>query len=260
MARTMKTLALLTGWLLALSASAAEAKPDPRLYEMRTYHAAPGKLAALNARFRDHTVKLFAKHGMENIGYWVPMDDKDGATNQLIYVLAYANREAREMAWKEFMADPDWQKAWKDSEVDGPLVTKAESRFLTATDYSPAIRATVAEPRVFELRTYTAAPGKLGNLNARFRDCTVALFAKHGITNFAYWTPAAGEPGASDTLVYLVAHSSRDGAAAAFKTFGADPAWQAARKESEEKAGGPLTVQGGVKSVFMKATDYSPTR
>jgi hypothetical protein len=130
--------------------------------------------------------------------------------------------------------------------------------FLEATDYSPAIQpGTAAEPRVFELRTYTAARGKLGDLNARFRDHTVGLFAKHGLSQVGYWVPMKDQKGADDTLVYLLAHKSREAAAAAFKEFGQDPDWVAARKASEEKAGGPLTVTNGVQSVFLKPTDYS---
>ncbi|MBM3881048.1 MAG: NIPSNAP family protein [Verrucomicrobia bacterium] len=234
---------------------------ESRCYEMRTYHAAPGKFNDLHARFRNHTVKLFEKHGMVNLGYWVPMDEKDGAADTLIYVLAYPSREAREKSWKGFMSDPDWQAAYKASEVNGRLVAKIETQFLQATDYSPPIKPVVTgEPRVFELRTYTASPGNLGHLNARFRDHTVKLFEKHGIANVAYWTPAPKESGADDTLVYILSHKSREAAAASFGTFRTDPAWLAARKQSEEKAGGSLTTQGGVKSVFMTATDYSPLR
>src|ERR1700754_3982995 len=90
----------------ALISSAADI--DPRVFEMRTYHAAPGKLDDLNARFRNHTVKLFEKHGMTNIGYWTPIENND---NLLVYVLAYPSKEARETAWKEFQADEDWKKA-----------------------------------------------------------------------------------------------------------------------------------------------------
>jgi hypothetical protein len=252
---TSRLSACLAGLLLALPMLAAQ--PDTRCYEMRTYYAAPGKLEALHARFRDHTVGLFAKHGMVNIGYWVPMENPE---NQLIYILAYPSRETREASWKAFMADPEWQAACKKSELDGKLVAKADSVFLEATDYSPEIKPTKAEPRVFELRTYKASPGNLAHLNARFRDHTVALFQKHGIANVAYWTPAKGQPGADETLIYIVAHRSKDAAAENFKAFGQDPLWNKARKESEEKAGGSLTAPGGVKSLFMQAADYSPMK
>ena len=245
-----------TLFLTALAANGRAAQ-DTRCYEMRTYFAPPGKLEALHARFRDHTVKLFEKHGMTNLGYWVPLENPE---NKLIYVLAYPSREAREESWKKFMADPEWHAAWKASEENGKLVEKAEIQFLSATDYSPAITPSVKAPRVFELRTYTATPGKLGDLNARFRDHTVALFAKHGMVNVAYWNPAAKEKGADDTLVYLLAHASRDAAKKSFGAFGQDPDWVAARKASEEKAGGSLTVKDGVKSVFLTPTDYSPTK
>lgn len=107
-----------------------------RYFEMRTYTAAPGKLDALHARFRDHTNKLFQKHGMTLIGYWTPAEG-DTSKNTLVYILAYPDKEAREKAWKEFQDDPDWKKARAESETNGALVTKAESVFLKPTDYSP---------------------------------------------------------------------------------------------------------------------------
>ena len=229
-----------------------------RVFEMRTYYAHPGKMAALHARFRDHTCKLFEKHGMVNLGYWVPLDNPE---NKLIYILAYPSREAREQSWKEFMADPDWQAAYKASEVNGKLVSRFESSFLTATDYSPEIKAAKGtEPRTFELRTYTASTGNLGALDARFRDHTIKLFSKHGMENIAYWHLMPDQKDADKTLVYLLAHKGKEAAGASFKAFGADPDWVAARKASEEKAGGPLTVQGGVKSVFLAPADYSPMK
>ena len=105
-----------------------------RLYEMRFYHTLPGKLDALNARFRDHTVKLFEKHGMENVGYWVPQDE--AKKNQLIYILAFPDKAARDKSFKDFGADPEWRKAREESEKGGKIVEKIESIFLNPTDYS----------------------------------------------------------------------------------------------------------------------------
>jgi hypothetical protein len=194
---------------------------------------------------------------MTNIGYWVPIENPDC---RLIYLLAFPSRDAREASWKAFFADPDWQSVQKKTDANGRLVSQVESVLLSATDYSPAIKPTVAGERVFELRTYTASPGNLANLNARFRNHTLKLFEKHGMTNFGYWCPLADQPAADAALIYLLAHPSVEKAKAAFDAFRQDPDWLAARKASEEKAGGSLTVQGGVKSVFLKATDYSPTR
>jgi hypothetical protein len=238
--------------------SAAAADADARVYEMRTYYAAPGKLDALHARFRDHTLKLFEKHGMINVGYWVPIENPD---NKLIYIIAHANRQAADKSWQAFFVDPDWQKVVKQTEANGKLLSKSPDRiFLTATDYSRPIKPTSAGEHVFELRTYTATPGKLANLNARFRDHTLKLFEKHGITNVGYWVPMKDQKGADDTLIYLLAHKSVDAANASFDAFRKDPEWIAARKASEEKAGGSLTIKDGVKSVFMKPTDYSPLK
>jgi hypothetical protein len=106
-----------------------------RVFELRTYTAPPGKLEALKARFRDHTVKLFDKHGMTSVGYWVPQDAplKD---NTLIYMLAHDSREAAAKSWAAFRADPDWVKAKAESEKDSPLTTKVESIFADPTEFS----------------------------------------------------------------------------------------------------------------------------
>lgn len=249
------TFALALGVLLAVTASATA--EDTRLYELRVYYAAEGKLDALHARFRDHTTKLFEKHGITNIGYWVPIENPD---NKLIYVVSFPDREARNAAWKAFSADPEWQRVYKESHADGKLVDRVESTFLTATDYSPTIKPLEDEAGVFELRTYTASEGNLGALNARFREHTMKLFEKHGMTNVAYWNLVEGQEGADNTLIYILAHKDAESRNQSFAAFREDPAWLAARTASEEKAGGSLTVPEGVKSVLMKATDYSPIK
>lgn len=119
---------------LAAAASSAPAA-DERVFEMRTYIANPGKIAALHSRFRDHTCKLFEKHGMTNIGYWQATTGEN-AENTLVYILAYPSKEAREASWKAFVADEAWKKAKADSEKDGVLVAKVLSTFFKGTDYS----------------------------------------------------------------------------------------------------------------------------
>ena len=101
-------------------AVAAAAESDTRLYEMRVYWAAPGKLDALHARFRDHTTKLFAKHGMTNVGYFVPVGDNP--ERKLVYFLAYPDRKARDASWAAFVNDPEWKAAQAASEKDGKLL------------------------------------------------------------------------------------------------------------------------------------------
>lgn len=244
--------------VLASNLFAADPAKDSKVYEMRIYYANEGKLDALHARFRDHTLKLFAKHGMTNVGYWVPVGDN--AERKLVYVLAYPSKEAREASWKAFVADPVWKDAKAASEKDGVLVGKVETLFMSTTDYSPNALETTSGGRVFELRTYTTTPNNLLALDSRFRDHTIKLFAKHGMTNLIYWHLASGQPNVANTLVYLLGHKSVDAAKESFDNFRKDPDWLTARKASEEKAGGSLTVENGVKSEFLKPTDYSPLK
>jgi hypothetical protein len=121
--------------LLLLFLSAGFAAAQDRVYELRTYTCNEGKLEALKARFRDHTIAIFKRHNMESIGYWVPQDP-ERSKNTLIYILAHPSREAATKNWAEFRADPEWQKAQKESEAAGPIVQKTESVFLSPTDFS----------------------------------------------------------------------------------------------------------------------------
>ena len=122
-------------------AQAEPAKLDPKtaIYELRTYYPAPGKAAALNARFREHTLGLFAKHGMTNVAYWNEVPTDAAPEGRVVYVLAYPSRAARDADWAAFGKDPEWQKVVAASEAAGKLVTKVDSVFMTATDYSPPI-------------------------------------------------------------------------------------------------------------------------
>ncbi|MBL9093263.1 MAG: NIPSNAP family protein [Planctomycetaceae bacterium] len=254
----MKLIAPLLCSVAALLPAAAQAEADTRVYEMRVYYAAPGKLDALNKRFRDHTLKLFEKHGITNVGYFVPLDNKE---QKLVYFLSYPTRAAREASWKSFVNDPAWKKAQKASEVDGKLVAKVVSVFMQTTDYSPPLKIEKAGPRVFELRTYTATKDNLDDLNARFRNHTVKLFEKHGMTNVVYWNYMADQKNADKMLVYLLAHKDQAAAKASYGAFREDADWVKARTASEEKAGGSLTEkEKGVVSEFLAPTDYSPLR
>src|SRR5580704_10757557 len=120
-----------------------EAAPSPslkssgRLLELRTYYAMPGKLEDVHKRFRDHTMRIFAKHGMTVVGFWGPVYKKDGSENKLVYMLSFANRAERDAKWKEFGSDPEWQKVSKESDANGKPVEKVESMFLYDADYAP---------------------------------------------------------------------------------------------------------------------------
>jgi hypothetical protein len=106
-----------------------------RVYELRTYTCHDGKLEALKARFRDHTIAIFKRHGMESIGYWVPQDPEK-SKNTLIYILAHPSLEAARKNWAAFQSDPEWVKARAESEVAGPIVQKTESVYMDPTEFS----------------------------------------------------------------------------------------------------------------------------
>ena len=125
------------GWMApSAPVSAADDPSGGKVYDMWVYKANPGKLDALNARFRDYTCKLFKKHGMELIGFWTPLEGED-AKDTLIYIVAFPSVEAQKKAWKAFWDDPEWKKVKADSEKEGVLVKERNNRLLRATDYSP---------------------------------------------------------------------------------------------------------------------------
>lgn len=118
------------------SSTPAQAQAGAKVFELRTYTSPDGKLPLLQKRFRDHTLRIFEKHGMKNVGYWVPQDTP-AKDNTLIYVISHASRDAAKVSWANFVADPEWKKVSAESQVDGPIVSKVVSVFMDATDYSP---------------------------------------------------------------------------------------------------------------------------
>lgn len=135
------------GYFLGTSNSVTTlaAPTEQRVFELRTYTTHEGKLEALNTRFRNHTTKLFERHGMSNVGYWVPAD-APLAQNTLIYVLAHPSREAAQKSWDAFRNDPEWTKVRTESEAGGKIVSKVDSVFMNATDFSPICASTRGSP------------------------------------------------------------------------------------------------------------------
>lgn len=250
----MSRLLPVTLFAVLLTMMSLSYETSAEVYEMRTYTTNEGKLDNLNERFREHTVALFKKHGIESVGYWVPTDG-DKAKNTLIYVIKHESREAAAKSWKAFITDPAWKKVAKESQVDGSILAKApESVFMSAADYSPEFNNEIKRGEgVFELRIYRCNEGKLTGLDSRFADHTIGLFNKHGIESVAYWHPT-DEPAASDTLIYIIRHKSREAAKTSWKAFASDPAWQKVAKESQKDG---KFLRERPESIYMKATDYS---
>jgi len=233
-----------------------------RLYEWRVLRAAPGKLDALHSQLRNHQIPLLEQHGIFTQGVFVPAGENP---EQRVYLLVAAEgRGPMQDGWRSFREDPKWLEAVAKSEEAnaGKLVLQDDYQRLVKTYWSPVFTPTkAAEPRVFELRTYTCRDHeKQIALQRRFREHTMMLFEKHGMQNVVYWVPDE-EPESQQKLVYLLAHKSQEAAKESFAGFRADPDWLAAKKASEETAGGSLTVKvNGVLSEFLIPTEYSPLR
>ncbi|MHA8060167.1 NIPSNAP family protein [Aquirufa beregesia] len=240
--------------LLFVSIQMIAKKPDSRYYELRVYYCHPGRLDALIQRFTNHTTKIFEKHGMTNVGYWIPNNNEK---NTLYYILSYPNQVERDSSWKRFGRDPEWKEVARKSEETGKIVAKVESTFMMATDFSPKIKpSSKSADRAIELRTYTATPHNIDNVLARFRNHTTKLFKKHGMTNIAYFKTIEKDPNVQPRLVYLLAHDSEAAGKASFDEFRKDPNWIKARDESEKNG----KIVDKVESIYMHPTTFSTIR
>lgn len=208
------------------------------VYELRIYKANEHRFEHLIQRFREHTDRLFRKHGLEPVGYFIPTDGTAKQKRTLVYILKHPSRYAAYLNWNKFSIDREWENVLDQPIYKGLLSEKPTSVFMTATDYSTSAFTAMGNQLkdkpggVFELRTYTTNQGKLANLNARFSQHTTKLFNKHGIKNIAYWTPFE-EPEINNTLNYLLRHDSREQADANWKAFASDPAWRKVVRESQ---------------------------
>ncbi|MDF1853562.1 MAG: NIPSNAP family protein [Verrucomicrobiales bacterium] len=238
-----------------------EPKPEQRLldgpiYEIRIYAANKDRLHHLEERFREHTDRIFKKHGLHAIGYWVPTEGPAKKRRRLIYILKHPSRYAAYANWISFDNDREWDAVLDQPQFQGLLSEKPTSIFMNETEYSAKVRNAIEQPGgVFELRTYVTNPGKLDALNQRFANHTAGLFEKHGMKNFGYWIPF-DTPDSENTLIYLIHHESRQQADANWKAFVSDPDWQRVRKESEKN--GKILAQPPER-VFLRALDFSPT-
>ncbi len=236
--------------------------PEPRLlegpvHELRIYVANEGRFQHLIKRFRDHTDRIFKKHGLKALAYWIPTDGSRKKKRRFVYLLEHPSRYAAYRNWTNFFNDREWETVMDKPEFQGLLAEKPTSIFMTANNYSGAARNDVKQPGgVYELRTYLANPGKLPNLNARFRNHTTGIFNKHGIDNLGYWTPF-DKPESGNTLVYLIHHANRKQADANWKSFGSDPKWQKVARESQ--VDGKFLAQPPDR-LYLKALDFSPLK
>jgi hypothetical protein len=262
--------ALLSARPDTLRADGAQGAPAARVYELRLYTASAGRLADLQALFRNQGLRLFTKYGIENVFdgtvlEGAPVDGTD-AGNMLVCILAHGSRAAADRAWTAFSADTEWQSAWTRAEQSAPLLAKPPvSIFMKTTDFSPALEtpsAAGAAARVFELRKYNTGQDGLPRTVDQFQSGLAAIIAKNGMTPILYWTADD-----SSAFIYLLAHKDREAARASWASFITDyrPFMTEfnARTAAAPAAGaapGAGTRRTPDDNRFLVPTDFSPRK
>ena len=229
------------------------------LYELRKYDVAPGKRPALLERFGSFTVHKWKEYGFRLIGFWTP--DIGAANNQVIYIWGWESFEERMQKNGAWRADPERAKKWAETEKDGPLVRRVHNLLMEPTEFSQLDRgvaygpdAASRTPYLFELREYTAMPGKLPALVKRFGDFTITAFQRHGFRQVGYWTPRMG--GHDHQLIYMLAWESYEERTRQFEEHRQDP--ERARVFAESERDGPL-VEFTV-NTMLEPTAFSPMK
>jgi len=247
----------------SLVAQEADEKRVGKLYELRFYTTHPGKLPDLHARFRDHTMQLFEKHGMENIIYWTvsegTKEDGDDKANMLVYVIAHKDEAAKDASWKAFIADPEWKAVAAKSEQHGKILAKRpRSILMTETEFSPADepvnKDSDAPARLWELRQYNDGPQRVPFTVDRFGSGEKEIFTKHGMQTVKFWTATD-----NSAFIYLLAHQNKAGADVAWKGFFGDFR-EFMQKYRADHPNLPRGKGNGNEVRFLIPTDYSPRK
>ena len=256
---------LVTGLVQAQDAEAK--KKDGKLYELRIYTTNPGKLPDLHARFRDHTMSLFEKHGMENIIYWNVSEgargEDDVKDNTLVYIIAHKDKAARDASWKAFLNDPEWKEAAAKSEENGKILAKAPRAILMEeTDFSAADEApnkdSDAAARLFELRQYNDGPDRVPSTVDRFGSGEKDIFTKHGMETVKFWKATD-----NSAFIYLLAHKDREASRKSWEGFFPDFREFMQEYRSRNADQNAQRGQGGRRNHevrFLVPTDYSPRK
>ncbi len=237
-------------------------KKDGKLYELRFYTTNPGKLPDLHARFRDHTMKLFEKHGMENIIYWTVSqgaaksdDDKD---NLLIYIIAHKDEAAKDASWAAFRADPEWKAVAAKSEENGKILAKPpRAIFMRETEFSAAdepVNKASGAPRLWELRQYNDGPEQVPFTVDRFGSGENEIFTRHGMQTVKFWTATD-----NSAFIYLLAHKDKPASDESWKGFKSEfPGFM--KKYRDAHPNMPTGRGNGQENRFLIPTDYSPRK
>jgi hypothetical protein len=212
-------------------------KKDNLLYELRVYFANPGMLDKLVSRFEHHTFHFFAKHKMQVVGLWLPLNNSE---NKLIYILSFRDQKAYEKSWEDFKNDPEWIAIKEQSSRDGELVASMKTMIMHTFDFSPD-HLTLGEHHLFELQTYKIAPNNLELLRPMLGQRDVRLFQKNQVSIIKYWEAAEQGGDKSNLLICLLVHRIQKEGQEADKT-------------------GNIFLPGLVTSEYLQAMSFSPLK
>ncbi|MGV3486624.1 MAG: NIPSNAP family protein [Planctomycetaceae bacterium] len=264
--RSVSIAALMTAsvaWCTSTHAAEGDSKDAGKLYELRFYTTHPGKLPDLHARFRDHTMKLFEKHGMENVIYWTVKkgikEDGGDVDNMLVYIIAHKDEAAKDASWKAFLNDPEWKAVAANSEKNGKILAKPPRAILMReTDFSTGQQsvgdAASASSRLWELRQYNDGPERVPSTVDRFGSGEKELFTKNGMQTVYFWTATD-----QSAFIYLLAHKDQAAADASWKGFMTDfrPFMEQYRASHPDL---PKGRGNGNEVRYLVPTDYSPLK
>jgi hypothetical protein len=235
---------------------------EPRLkrrpvYELRTYIAARDRFEHLVTRFREHTDRLFRKHNMQPVGYWVPAEGPPISKRTFVYILKHPSRYDAWKNWVAFTNDREWQRVLDQPVFQGLHIGKPESTFMTVIDDS-IVKLNDGDGRagVYELATYTASPGKLPMLTGHFREHATGLFNANAMQHIASWTPF-DRPESESRLISLICHSNREQVDVNWKAAKRDARWRQATSDSE--TGDSLLAKPPEQS-YLIPLDFSPSK
>lgn len=212
-------------------------KKDNRLYELRVYFANPGMLDRLVNRFEHHTFHFFAKHKMQVLGLWLPLNNSE---NKLIYILSFPDQKAYERSWEDFKNDPQWIAIKEQSSRDGELVASMKTMVMHTFDFSPD-HLTPGAHHLFELQTYKIAPNNLELLRPMLGQRDVRLFQKDQVSIIKYWEAAEQEGDRSNLLICLLVHTLQ-------------------KEGQEADKAGNIFLPGLVTSEYLQAMRFSPLK
>ncbi|MGY3573094.1 NIPSNAP family protein [Bradyrhizobium sp. USDA 4504] len=239
-----------------------------KVYEFRHYQATPGKLEAMHKRHEDSILRLWGRHGVRLVGYWIPTFG--GFTDELIYVCEWDSLDERNRIWSTYLDDPEWQEIWRETDKKyGVIHGRVHTELWRAAPYVPeplgvlaAVRKDrtgddqgyeyrIKQGKLYEYRRYAATPGNVETQHRRFETGVLPMLARHGVKLVGTWIPTFG--GFTDELIQIQEWDSLADRERVWKEILQDPEWQSIKEEADKNE--PVTAR--VHTELWRAASYA---